>query len=249
MREGPSTDIAVLNTPGNVHPWCVSDPVVRARRVHVDVCAGVSRHHRFAEHASAEVRHDERQPRIREREPRDAERVAEAQVESTRQARASSARRPTARRSARTPRFRVAPPPPRRCVRSRGSVERHMMHRGEQARDTQPQRRHCVCRPLDRLFSGRVDHEEADESIRDVSRHRSGDRRLVSRHAGDQSRSRDAVRVEFLYPAIRQCLRCARVIPLKLLAERAGRVASTSLARERREELARERNDSDCRSA
>ena len=64
----------------------IADPPVRARRVQQHVRTQIRQHQRFAKHAGAEVRHDERDARIRECDRVEIERVAEPHVEAARQA-------------------------------------------------------------------------------------------------------------------------------------------------------------------
>ena len=72
---------------------------------------------------------------------------------------------------------------------------------------------------------------------RRVARHGSRDGRLVAGHAGDQRRSRDAVRVELSDPAIGERVRRARLVPLQLAAEMLDGVCAAALAGEAGEEL------------
>ena len=59
----------------------VLDPRVRARRVQPDVGTQIRDHQRFAEKAGAEMRNDERNARVRERDRVEIDRIAESHVE------------------------------------------------------------------------------------------------------------------------------------------------------------------------
>ena len=81
----------------------ILDPAVRARRVEQHVGAEVGDHQRLAKQAGAEVRNDDRHGRIARARPRAGRADCRSGCRTGSAGRASCERRPTARRSARTP--------------------------------------------------------------------------------------------------------------------------------------------------
>ena len=182
----------------------VLDPRVRARRVEMHVGTAVREHQRFAQHAGAEVRNDDRHRRMLQRERR----AGRADCRSgcrTWLGRPSFLRMPTDSTPQCANTATRSTVPPRRDAASSNTsatariVQGVAVHRGEQADRAQPFVERAL-RVVDRVLARRIEHEEADEAIgivRDGQRDRVG----IAGQARDQRRPLHAVLVELGDPA------------------------------------------------
>ena len=132
------------------------------------------------------------------------ERVAEAHVERAGQAEflADADRQHAAVREHRDA-FDRAAAPGRGELEDVGDalvVKEVAVHRREQADRAQPFIEGALG-VLDRVLARRIEHEEADEAIDALWRHRDGDRVGIARQARDQRGLLDAVLVELAHPA------------------------------------------------
>ena len=118
---------------GQREPVVIRHPPVRARRVEVDVWGEVGDEQRFAEKPGAEVRNDERHARDGRRRAREDRADCRGGRRNGSAVRASSARRPTARRSARRQPCRGASRRAATIVPHARIVQRIALHRRKQA--------------------------------------------------------------------------------------------------------------------
>ena len=171
------------------------------------------------------------------------ERLAVAQLEAAARARASGARRPRARRSARTARRPASPRRRRRARRpsdrpaSSGASPGTGRRRAGRARRA-PERTRCAPSGAIGLTMNAAD--DASRVPRDGRRHRA----FVAGQAGDQHRPADAVAIELGDPAIGERVGRAGIVPAEPGAERRGALrpvrAAGDLRAEQLEEAGRE---------
>ena len=212
----------------------VTNPAVRARRVEMHVGAGCDRREGIGEPPGPEVRNDERHIREGRRQARQRDGIAEGQIELAWQ----SELVPDAHREA-------SAVSEHHSIRAFGRsldhpqgahvLQRHVVHGRKKADARQALLGERSFRARRRVGARGIDHEKADDPSR-MPRHRPGDRRLVTRHAGNERRAAHAVRVQFAYPSVRQRVRIAGIVPLELAVDSRG-IGCESLKERPREEM------------
>ena len=118
-------------------------------------------------------------------------------------------------------------------------VQRHMVHRREEAHPLESKLRQRVPRTVGGIARAWIDHEESDKPGR-VPCHRSRDGRLVARHARDQDGALNMVRIELPNPAIGKRFGGSRIVPSKLAIQVVDGSRRRALACKGREERGRE---------